>query len=56
VVGYDFFFFLAVLDFELRTYRPLATPFYFMGFFMIGPLELFAPGWLQTTILLISAS
>jgi hypothetical protein len=37
------------------TTESLHQPF-FEGFFEIGLHELFAPGWLQTSILLISAS
>jgi hypothetical protein len=33
-----------------------ASPFCVMGYFEIGSHELFAWGWLQTMILLISAS
>jgi hypothetical protein len=33
-----------------------ASPFFVMGFFKIGFSKLFAQGWLQTSIFLISAS
>jgi hypothetical protein len=52
------YLFMAELGFELRAYT-LSTPtafFFVIGFFEIGSHELFAWGWLQTMILLISAS
>jgi hypothetical protein len=43
-----------VLGIKLRPYT--LSPFIVMGFFEIGSRELFAWDWLQTVILLISAS
>jgi hypothetical protein len=40
----------------LLLLEPPCLPFFVMAFFEIGCLELFASGWLQTSILLISAS
>jgi hypothetical protein len=44
----------------LLLLEPLYQPFFFflfvMNIFEIGSVELFARGWLQTVILLISAS
>jgi hypothetical protein len=50
-------FFCVVLGLELRafTLSHSTSPFY-EGFFKIGSCELFAWGWLQTVILLTSAS
>jgi hypothetical protein len=52
------FFFFVVLEFELRAYTlsHSTSPFFVKGFSIQGLLELFAPGWLPTVILLISAS
>jgi hypothetical protein len=40
----------------LLLLEPLHQPFFLMNFFEIGCCELFAQGWLQIAILLISAS
>jgi hypothetical protein len=40
----------------LLLLEPLHQSFFMLGFFEIGSGELFALGWLQTAILLISAS
>jgi hypothetical protein len=47
-----------VLGFELRAYTLSHTtsPFYVMGFFQNRVSQTIFQGWLQTTILLISAS
>jgi hypothetical protein len=53
------FFVYMVLGFDFRvfTLSHSTNPFFFvMGFLEIGSQELFAGGWLQTLILLISAS
>jgi hypothetical protein len=56
------FFDFAVLGFELSLHlKPLHQPFFFFCdfFFFLTKIasgELFAQGWLQTSILLISAS
>jgi hypothetical protein len=65
-VGVFFFFFLAALGLGLRASQLLGkhscnlshstSPFIVMGFFKIGSHELFAQDWLQTMILLMSAS
>jgi hypothetical protein len=56
---FSFFFFFAILGFELRAYTlsHSTSPFLVMGFFQIGSLN-YLPGlgWLQTAIILISAS
>jgi hypothetical protein len=49
-----FFFFFVVWG--LNQSYTLNQPFSCEGFFEIGSYELFAPGWLPTSILLISAS
>jgi hypothetical protein len=53
-----FFSFFAILGFELRafTLSHSTSPFFVMNFFEIGSQELFARGWLQTMVLLFSAS
>jgi hypothetical protein len=52
------FFIFAVLGFELRAYTLTHStrPFFGWVFFEIGTGELFCLAWLQTSILLISAS
>jgi hypothetical protein len=47
-----------VLGFELGAYTlsHSTSPLFCDGFFEIGTGELFAKGWLQTSILMISAS
>jgi hypothetical protein len=64
-VWYFFFFFLAVLGFELwashllgRHYQlePLCQSFFCVGYFWDRVLQFICPGWLQTVILLIAAS
>jgi hypothetical protein len=47
-----------VLRLELRAYTlsQSTSPIFVVGFLEIKSQELFAWGWLQTTILLISAS
>jgi hypothetical protein len=65
VSGLEFFFFLEVLEFELRALLARqalhclihsTSPFFVMGFFKIGSPELFAQGWPPTVILPISTS
>jgi hypothetical protein len=50
--------FCVVLEFELRAYTlsHSTSVFFVMGLFKIGSPKLFAQDWLQTSILLISAS
>jgi hypothetical protein len=53
-----YYFIFAVLGFELRAYSlsHSTSSFFVMGFFEIRSNILFAWGWLQTSVLLISAS
>jgi hypothetical protein len=51
-----FFFSVLVLEFKVCTLSHSTSPFFCNGFFEIGSHKLFAQGWLQTLILLISAS
>jgi hypothetical protein len=48
----------AVLGFELKAYTlsHFTSPFFVMSIFEIGSCELFPRGWIQTSILLTSAS
>jgi hypothetical protein len=52
------FFFFVVLGFELRAYTfgRFASPFMWWFYFQDRVSWTFCPGWLQTMILLISAS
>jgi hypothetical protein len=49
---------VSVLELELRTFtlNHSTSPFLWKVFFKIGSWQLFCPGWLQTSIFLISAS
>jgi hypothetical protein len=49
---------ILVLGLELRAFvlSHSTSPIFVKGFFKTGSHELFCPGWLQTAILLISAS
>jgi hypothetical protein len=52
-----FFFFFFSLGFELRAYTlSHSTSPFFVIFFLDRVSQTICPGWLQTTILLISAS
>jgi hypothetical protein len=54
----SFFFFFAVLGFELRAYTlsHSTSPFFVLDIFKIGSCGIICLGWLQTSILLIAAS
>jgi hypothetical protein len=57
----NFFFFLQHWGLNSRSqadtlpFEPLCQSFIILGIFKVGSLKLFAPGWLQTLTLLISA-
>jgi hypothetical protein len=56
-VVFFFFFFCSTCVWTQGLHlEPFHQPFFMKGFFEIGSHELFASGWLQTPILLISAS